>query len=340
MAETLAARVTAAAQIACLLDAMAPKPGNVSRGRDLPGLTYRDLVVSATAIGPAFRRLARGRVGRLILQAVRNTHRQVGTNTNLGIVLLLAPLAKAALAGGPVSTRGSARRPGAGMQVGAMRASVRRVLSGLDRRDARDAYRAIRLARPGGLGRVGDQDVSRPPGRSLLDCMRLAAGRDAIAREYATGYATTFTLALPALRRLRERHVPIADAIAQTYLTILAAVPDTLIARKRGEAAARAVSRSTAAALRAGGLLSDRGRRLTARLDARLRRARPPLNPGTTADLTVAALFLWLLSGEDAPDPAPRRRRRRAPRAPTSSGRRRRRPARRAEGATHVDVPR
>ena len=71
--------IAAAAQTACLMDVMAPKPGNVERGRDLPGLTYRDFVLSAYAIGPAFRRHARGRTGRLILEAIRTTRRHVAT---------------------------------------------------------------------------------------------------------------------------------------------------------------------------------------------------------------------------------------------------------------------
>src|SRR5439155_868613 len=145
--------VAAAAQTACLLDVVAPKPGNVSRGRDLPGLTYRDLVLSACAIGPAFSRFGRERVGRLVLEAVRATRRHVGTNTNLGIILLLAPLARAELETG-----------------GAFRARLRRVLFDLDVRDARDAYRAIRMAGPGGLGRAGAQDVRATPTASLLDC--------------------------------------------------------------------------------------------------------------------------------------------------------------------------
>jgi triphosphoribosyl-dephospho-CoA synthase len=284
VSERRATLVASAAQIACLLDATTPKPGNAGRGRDLPGLTYRDLVLSATAIGPAFRRFTGGRVGRLILEAVRATRRQVGTNTNLGIVLLLAPLARAARA-----TRG-----------GTLRARLRRILTGLDVRDARDAYRAIRLAEPGGLGRVRDQDVSAEPTVSLLQAMRLAAARDAIAREYATGFRTIFEVGLPALHRLRDGHVPLTVAIAQTYLTLLAQQPDTLIARKRGLLTARRVSRTARDVLRAGGLLTERGRAMAERLDRRLRSSRPPLNPGATADLTVAALFAWLLEARKA----------------------------------------
>ena len=303
------ALVAAAAQTACLMEVMAPKPGNVSRGRDLPGLTYRDFVLSACAIGPAFHRHLRGRIGRLVLEAVRGTRRQVRTNTNLGIILLLAPLARAAHA-----TRGP------------FRDRLRRLLLALDVQDARDAYRAIRLAEPGGLGRVEDQDVRSAPTLSLLECMRLAAGRDAVAREYATGFETTLAVGLPALRRLRDRHTPLPVAIGQTYLTLLAAGPDTLIARRHGVKVARAVRLRARQVLRAGGFLTERGRALAERLDRDLRAARPPRNPGATADLTVASLFLWLLDDRNLLGGmgarAPRRRRRGSSRARRTPSRR------------------
>lgn len=289
------ALVAAAAQAACLLELTAPKPGNARPGRDLPGLAAIDLILSAVAIGPAFRRHARGRIGRLILEGVRATRRHVRTNTNLGIIMLLAPLAAAALAGLARDRGRSARSTPAPRRRRALRPRLREILRRLDVRDAREAYRAIRLARPGGLGRVPGQDVASTPTVSLLRAMRLAAGRDAVAREYATGFETTFTVALPALRRLRASRVPLPRAIAQTCLILLADRSDTLIARRHGMAAARAVSRSAGRVLRAGGVLTPRGRRLAAALDRRLRRSRPPLNPGATADLVAACLFAWLV---------------------------------------------
>jgi triphosphoribosyl-dephospho-CoA synthase len=290
------ALIAAAAQAACLLEVLAPKPGNVGRGRDLPGLTYRDFVLSAYAVGPAFREHLGERVGRLILEAVRRTRRQVRTNTNLGIVLLLAPLARASLE-----------------SRGAFRDRLRRVLLALDVRDARDAYRAIRLAEAGGLGKVEAQDVRSAPTLSLLECMRLAAGRDAVAREYATGFETSLTVGLPMLRRLRDRHVPLPVAIAQTYLALLAAAPDTLVVRRHGADKARALRQRARVVVEAGGFLTERGRAMAERLDRDLRAARPPRNPGATADLTVASLFLWLLDDQGLLGriaTAPRRRRR------------------------------
>jgi triphosphoribosyl-dephospho-CoA synthase len=278
---TGAKRIAAAAQAACLLEATVPKPGNVSRGKDLPGLSYRDLLLSATCIGPAFGRLATKRVGRVILEAIRDTRRRVGTNTNLGIVLLLAPLARAAL-----------------LRGGGLRVRLRRVLRGLNVADARDAYRAIRLADPGGLGRAPQEDVSGEPRRSLLGCMRLAGRRDAIAREYATGYRATFVCGLKALRAARRRGAPPRRAIIQTFLALLARAPDTHLMRRHGPRAACAVSREARSILANGGALTARGRRLIAALDRRLRSARPPLNPGATADLTAAVLFVALLEGD------------------------------------------
>jgi triphosphoribosyl-dephospho-CoA synthase len=271
--------VAAAAEVACLLELEALKPGNVGRGRDLPALGYREFVLSAGALGAAFRRHGRARVGPLVLAAVRETRRRVGTNTNLGIALLLAPLARAALR----------RRP-----VG-LRARVRQVLRDLDRRDARAAYAAIRLARPGGLGRVPRQDVRRAPTDTLLACMRLAADHDLVAREYATGFAATFTIGLPAIRRHRKRGLALDDAVAGAFLAILAASPDTLVTRRHGARVAGRLSRDAAAILRAGGPGEARGRRLMERLDRRLRTARPPINPGAAADVVTASLFAWLL---------------------------------------------
>jgi triphosphoribosyl-dephospho-CoA synthase len=265
--------------MACLAEIQSPKPGNVGRGRDLPGLTYRDFMLSAEALAATFRRHGRARVGRLALLTIHATRRVVNTNTNLGIVLLFAPIARAALDPGP----------------GTLRVRLRRVLRDLDLADARDVYAAIRLARPGGLGRAPEQDVRRPPTAPLLDCMRLAASRDLVAREYATGFSTTFGTGLPAIRSLRRRGLPLRDAVTGAYLTLLAASTDTLVARRHGAAVARRVSRAATTVLRAGGPATTAGLRLMARLDTRLRRARPPVNPGATADLAAASLFVWFL---------------------------------------------
>ncbi|MGH7422109.1 MAG: triphosphoribosyl-dephospho-CoA synthase [Candidatus Methylomirabilales bacterium] len=272
--------VALAAQLACLLEVSTIKPGNVHPQADFADTCYEDFVASALAIGDAMGQAHRMGVGRIVWAAVRDTRRWVRVNTNLGLVLLLAPLAKVAVT------------PGGG----GLRTRLRRVLQGLTVQDARDVYRAIRLARPGGLGTAGRWDVrGTRVGVNLLTAMRAAADRDTVAREYATGFAVTFDVGVPCLLRSFDATRDLRAAILQTYLTILATVPDSLIARKVGLRRAREVSLDAARILRAGGAQTAAGRRWLVRFDRQLRLRRNLLNPGTTADLTGATLFVGLL---------------------------------------------
>jgi triphosphoribosyl-dephospho-CoA synthase len=164
-------------------------------------------------------------------------------------------------------------------------------------RDASDVYVAIRLAHPAGLGHAEEQDLAHTPTNKLRTVMALAADRDSVAREYATDYAITFELGAPTLRRARLDLLSWNDAIVETYLTVLAFAPDTHIARKLGTGVAAEVSRRARAILVAGGVRTPAGRRRVAALDRALRDARNARNPGTTADLTAAAIFVVLLEG-------------------------------------------
>ena len=216
-----------------------------------------------------------------MLAAVEATARWVPANTNLGIVLLFAPLARAALlkSGGSIHER------------------LVPVLADTTLQDARDVYAAIRLASPGGLGRVPAQDVASEPTAPLRDVMALAAERDAIAHEYVSGFARTFDEGVPAIERARADGLNWADAIVETYLLLLAANPDTLIARKQGLEAAATVSRRAAAVVTAGGVRSTEGRLQLDAMDRSLRAADNASNPGATADLVAACLFVVLLQG-------------------------------------------
>lgn len=273
------ARIAAAATLACALEACAEKVGNVTPTRGFADARFEDFALSAQALGAAVAEAAPGRVGRTVYRAVSATRRVAPSNTNLGMALLFAPLAAAARARG---------RTG-------LRARLARVLRGLSVDDARWAYRAIRIARPGGLGRADRADVARPPEVTLRQAMRLAAGRDTVAAEYVRGFAVTFDLALAGLRQALGRGLGLLDAIAQAHLELMARIPDTLIARKAGAAAAVAVAARARAVLRAGGWRTRKGAAAARRLDADLRRAGNRLNPGTSADLIAAALFVWLL---------------------------------------------
>lgn len=268
-----AAEVAAAAQLACLLEVSAPKPGNVTPTHAFHDTSYADFLMSAVAIGPALAAAAEQPLGVTIRAAITATRRWTQANTNLGIVLLLAPLAQAALTRSNLS----------------LRDAVRATLAATTVADAREVYEAIRLAAPGGLGSVADQDVHDSPTVPLLEAMALARERDAVAREYATGFATTFELGVPALARARGEGMSWRDAIVEAYLALLAAQPDTHIARKLGRAAARDVQAQAQATLMA-------GRGAVGALDHALRDPVNRRNPGATADLTTAAIFVTLLS--------------------------------------------
>jgi triphosphoribosyl-dephospho-CoA synthase len=272
------ADIVAAAQLACLLEASAPKPGNVSPGRRFADLGYEDFLAAAAAIGGPLMRLGDAPLGEVIFDAVDATSRWTQSNANLGIVLLLAPLGAAAVRG---------ERP--------LRDDVRCVLDATSVDDARGVYKAIRLAAPGGLGKAEEQDVATEPDRSLVDVMRLAADRDGVAREYATGFATTFDVGAPALRRARADGLSWDEAVVESYLTVLASQPDTHVARRGGLALAQDVTRQARLVLDAGGVRSEAGRRAIDEMDRALRDERHTANPGTTADLTAAAIFVVLL---------------------------------------------
>jgi len=275
----VAADVAVAAQLACLLEASAPKPGNVSPGRHFADTRYEDFLASAAAVGQPLAGAGTRSLGATIRLAVEATRRWTRSNTNLGIVLLLTPLARAAL-GSP--------------QAG-LREELRRVLETSTVQDAREVYAAIRLASPGGLGEADSQDVAGEPDVTLLAAMRLAAQRDGIAREYATAFEVTFEIAAPALERARQDGLPWDDAVVETFLSVLGSNPDTHVARRAGVAAAEEVSSRARQTLASGGVRSAAGRAAIEAMDRGLRDARNLMNPGTTADLTTAAIFVELL---------------------------------------------
>ena len=280
------AEISSLTSLACLFEASAPKPGNVSPGRPFQDMHYEDFVASALAIGPELAMAGERPLGATILAAVRATRRWTPANTNLGVILLLAPIARAAhRLGDPLAARQS------------LRDHLRGVLNETTIEDARLTYIAIREADPSGLGTASEQDVAAEPTVPLGEAMRLAAKRDSIAREYVTGFTLTFELGVPALRTARAAGLDWIDATVETFLYLLAREPDSLIARKLDTGAADRTSQQAAKVLAAGGVRTAAGRAALATFDVDLRDDHNSRNPGTTADLTAATLFVALLEG-------------------------------------------
>jgi triphosphoribosyl-dephospho-CoA synthase len=266
---------------ACTLDVQARKPGNVSFASGGHGMHAALFIASAeAAVEPL---CARGRpVGERIEGAVRATLAVAGCNTNLGIVLLCAPLLAAA----------EAWQPGAA--ITALRMALDDVLQGLDLDDARAAFRAIAAARPGGLGSAAQQDVAMPPSVGLREAMVLAAERDRIAFQYAHGFVDAFEIGLPAFVAGAGPHA----AMQRVFLEFLAAWPDSHIVRKHGAAAAQSVMREALPwrdRARSGASLDAEP--AFAEWDDALKSRR--LNPGTSADLSVASALLAALVADE-----------------------------------------
>lgn len=271
---------------ACRLDVAVRKPGNVSLHSAGHGMQARQFLDSAAAAAPALFTPG-ARVGARIEAAMAATLAVAGCNTNLGIVLLCAPLAAAL-----ERCAGSRNDDGDGERPSALRAALAQVLAELDVEDARAAYRAIAAANPGGLGRAEAQDVAAGPTVGLLEAMRLAADRDRIARQYATGHADLFDTGLAALVRQAEppRSVD-AAAVQALFLAFLGRWPDSHIVRKFGVTVAQAVTDEAAPWLQraeSGEPVGDDPAFAAWDEDLKAR----GFNPGTSADLTVATLFI------------------------------------------------
>lgn len=257
---------------ACELDVSVRKPGNVSVASPGHGMRASTFLAAAQAAAPPLFEPG-ARVGRRIESAVAASLAAAGCNANLGIVLLCAPIAAAAEGAGALASPAS------------LRATLGLVLDALDLEDSRAAYRAIASANPGGLGRVAEQDVHAQPSLGLRRAMGLAAPRDSIARQYADGFADLFDIGLPLCEAGVEPSV-----VQRVFLAYLGCWPDSHIVRKHGEAVAQTVM-SAAQAMAARPAPEDDAD--LAAWDESLKAA--GLNPGTTADLTVATLMLALL---------------------------------------------
>ena len=269
--------------LACLWEATAPKPGNVHPHAAFNDVCYADYLASAIAIGPAMDNATTQNLGTTILESVAATRNMVGRNTNLGTILLLAPLASVP-------------------RTLSLQEGVADVLRATDQEDAAQLYEAIRTARPGGIGTAEKMDIYQTPPGDLCAAMREAADRDCVAQQYAENFAPLFEQIVPNLRTAIEAGMTLADAIVHVHLQTLHAFPDSLIARKCGIAVAEEASRRAGEVLAAGPQPSVAYQQALQMLDRYLRDERHQRNPGTTADLLAAGLFTLLRDGiiEDA----------------------------------------
>ena len=268
-----AERIEAAFRWACLTELDAPKPGNVHAFAGGHRMTVDEFVRSADAAAAPLS--AQGaRVGLRIHRAVMATFAAVGTNTNLGIILLCAPLAAAA-------ERDATN----------LRNALHQVLQDLNVDDADLAFGSIVRAAPAGLGHSAQHDVFNPATVSLLQAMSEAASRDMVARQYATDFADIFDHGLPLFESVSRRRGEAKWATLATFLGFLSAFPDSHIARKFGAETARCVQGTALNFARMLQAAEQADQILPALLTWDSALKAKAVNPGTSADLTVATLF-------------------------------------------------
>ncbi|MTI62802.1 triphosphoribosyl-dephospho-CoA synthase [Methylophaga sp.] len=261
---------------ACEQEVRAPKPGNVNCFSDGHNMAVDDFIHSARAIAPVMARPGLG-VGERILSAIEATRQVVSCNTNLGIVLLFAPLCCAIEQCERFED---------------LSAELASVLENLSVEDAKLAYRAIRMAEAGGLGQHPEQDISGDPSVTLLEAMQMAAERDQIALQYVSNFNTLWKTGLPGLTSALNSGESVEWATAFAYLKLLSEAPDSLICRKQSREQATAVTekaKQLVFEMNKNSTLNAYLDRLTA-WDNELKQN--AINPGTTADLVAATLLL------------------------------------------------
>jgi len=306
-----AGHISKCLELAILLEVSAHKPGNVNFVVGFEGTRVEHFLASAVAAAPSFkeaakrgiavsdRKLLPGEVGvgEIINQCVGNIARwQKGGNTLLGTIMLFIPLSVAA---GMTPSKEDNR-----FEISQLRKNLARVVNSTTSEDAVQLYEAIDIAKPSGLNGAPDLDVNDPASKrrllkenvTLFEVFKIGASYDDICYEWVNNFPLTFDLAFPYLNE-QLRSKDLNTSITHTFLKVLSERPDTFIARKVGIDSACKVSLEAGRVLEIGGVETPDGQKAIKKFDKRLRNSGNLLNPGTTADITAAALALATLSG-------------------------------------------
>jgi triphosphoribosyl-dephospho-CoA synthase len=292
--------VAKCAQIASALEVSGhPKPGNVHRTHDFPDMVFEDFIISGIVSGENMKQAAlRGLkyaenpekwhkigLGKLILETVLETDRWVANNTNLGIIMLLAPISAAA---------------GMSRNIAELMIRVDQIMKSTTPEDAVSLYKAINIADAGGMGEQDDLDVNDDAsvhklleeGVNMYTVLEMSSEWDSLSYELTHGMPVTFQTGFPLFRDSQKKYNT-NQATVQTFLTILAQNPDTLIRRKFGVDKAIEVSAIAKSILHRGGILNQDSISKLVEFDKQL--IKNNLNPGTTADLTASSIMVAYL---------------------------------------------
>jgi triphosphoribosyl-dephospho-CoA synthase len=298
-------------QLAILLEVSAEKPGNVNLTAGFEGTVCQHFLASAVAAESTFQEAANRGIavaekkigvneiglGELIKTCAKDVNAwQRGGNTILGTIMLFAPIAVAA---GMTPTDKNYV-----FNFSVLRKNIDLAVKSTTARDSVHLYEAVDIANPSGLNDAPDLDVTDPHSKerllreniTLFEVFKIASLYDDICAEWVNNYHVTFDIAYPYLIEQLESK-PLNTAVVHTFLKILSERPDTFIARKVGKEKAKEVSSDAKNVLELGGLETEKGKRSLRQFDEKLRLSQNKCNPGTTADLTAAAVTLCILGG-------------------------------------------
>ncbi len=309
--ETWVNKIQCCAQLAAALEVSGwPKPGNVHRTADFSDTRFEHYLAGAVAIGPAIAKAAsqgvklqKGEIyasdvgiGKWILSAILDVKQWNEPNTNLGMLILMIPLATAA---GTLIEKTE-------FEIDLLRTQFNHIVRATTSQDALDLYKAISVVSPGGMGKVDDApDVTdentwtqlKEREITLFETMEISQEWDTVSKEFVTALEISLGKGYPYFKQTYKSTNDLNTATVNTFLFLLSSKPDTLIQRKLGSEAAMRVSYKAKKILEMGGLLTKKGTEALNYFDKSLRDSKNRYNPGTTADLIAVILMTSLLKG-------------------------------------------
>ena len=271
-------QVKMAFEYACKLDVFSVKPGNVFHGYPAYGMTHKDFLQSSMACSDVICEQNMD-IGEKILECIKSSMDVVGCNTNLGIILLCVPIVEALYMDKDHKFHQN---------------NLKEVISSINEKQTKNIYKAINLAKAGGMDSKDKFDLNNNKSKdfTLLEAMNFASSYDYIAGEYSNNFDNIINTISVNWRKYFKLMGNGESATTATFLKLISSNPDSLIARKHGLDKAKEVSERfvTIADEYCASKNPNNLNNELLLLDSELKIQ--GLNPGTTADVVVASIFL------------------------------------------------
>jgi len=258
------------------------KPGNVHKYSEGHGMNLKDFLKSSLIISKCLTKNNLD-LGKKILISVNEIQNKIKKNTNLGIILMLSPIATIVQEEGVISKEELLKK-------------IKSLIKKQNIKNSIPIFKAISLTSPGGLGFSKKYDVNEPPNTNLYKAMEFAKKKDLIARQYCNGFEDIYKIGIPAYKKFYNKWGKVDWALTGVYLTFLKKFNDTHIVRNKGNKIATSVKKEAKKYyffLKRNKNLTKIKKKLLI-FDKKLKSKR--INPGTTADLTVATLLLEIVT--------------------------------------------